>query len=192
MSLPRRAFLRMSGGVLVSAATSSLAVPAFAHLSAPALVGLKPTNCRTLSFDCLHTGEKLKADYWVDGQYLPDALNAINRTLRDWRTGDVHPMEPKLLDLLDQLGKRLESNAGFQVICGYRSPATNTMLHETSSGVASNSQHLFGKAMDIRVAGRDLKKVYNTALDMAVGGAGYYPKSDFVHVDVGPVRHWLG
>jgi len=192
MSLPRRAFLRMSGGVLVSAVGSSLAVPAFAHLAAPALVGLKPTDCRTLSFDCLHTGEKLKADYWVDGKYVPDALSAINRTLRDWRTGDVHAMEPKLLDLLDLLGKKLETKAGFQVICGYRSPVTNAMLHEKSSGVASNSQHLLGKAMDIRVADRNLKSVYNTALAMAVGGAGYYPKSDFVHVDVGPVRHWLG
>jgi uncharacterized protein YcbK (DUF882 family) len=100
---------------------------------------LKPTNSRTLSFDCLHTGEKLKADYWVDGQYVPDALKAINHTLRDWRTGDVHAMEPKLLDLLSLLGKKLESSAGFQVICGYRSPATNTMLHETSSGVAATA-----------------------------------------------------
>jgi len=191
MSLPRRALLRMGGGVIASALSSSLAVPAFAHLSGPAVIGVKPTNSRMLSFDCLHTGEKLKADYWVDGQYVPDALAAINRTLRDWRTGEVHTMEPKLLDLLNLLGQKLDSNAGFQVICGYRSPATNAMLHETTSGVASNSQHLLGKAIDIKVPGRDLKKVYDAAIAMAVGGAGYYPKSDFVHVDIGSVRHWV-
>jgi uncharacterized protein YcbK (DUF882 family) len=189
MTLPRRAFLRMGGAAIASTLTSSLAVPAFAS---PALVGLKDTNSRVLSFDNLHTGEKLKVDYWADGNYVPDALASVNKVLRDWRTGDIHVIEPKLLDLLNLLGKKLESNAGFQVICGYRSPATNTMLHETTSGVASNSLHLLGKAIDIKVADRSLDKVHQTALAMAVGGVGYYPTSDFVHVDVGAVRHWAG
>jgi len=101
-------------------------------------------------------------------------------------------MEPKLLDLLSLLGRSLESNAGFEVICGYRSPVTNAMLHETSSGVASNSLHMVGQAIDIRVADRRLDKLRDTALAMKVGGVGYYPESNFVHVDVGAVRHWLG
>jgi len=102
------------------------------------------------------------------------------------------PMVSKLLDLLDLLGKKLESTAGFQIICGYRSPVTNAMLHEKTSGVASNSLHMVGQAIDIRVADRGLDKLHDTALAMKVGGVGYYPSSNFVHVDVGAVRHWLG
>ena len=192
MRIPRRAFLRASCGVLASTIGSSLAVPAFAQVVAPALIGLKEKNCRTLALENLHTGERLKLDYWVEGKYLPDALSSLNRALRDWRTGEVHAMEPKLLDLLDLLGKKLESNAGFQVICGYRSPVTNAMLHEKTSGVASNSLHMVGQAMDIRVADRGLDKLHDTALAMKVGGVGYYPSSNFVHVDVGATRHWLG
>lgn len=192
MHIPRRAFLRASCGVLASTIGSSLAVPAFAQIVAPALIGLKEKNCRTLALENLHTGERLKVDYWVEGKYLPDALSSLNRALRDWRTGEVHAMEPKLLDLLDLLGKKLESNAGFQVICGYRSPVTNAMLQEKTSGVASNSLHMVGQAMDIRVADRGLDKLHDTALAMKVGGVGYYPSSNFVHVDVGAVRHWLG
>jgi len=192
MPIPRRAFLRASCGVLASTVGSSLAIPAFAHVVAPALIGLKEKNCRTLALENLHTGERLKVDYWVEGKYLPDALNSLNHNLRDWRTGEVHAMEPKLLDLLDLLGKKLESTAGFQITCGYRSPVTNAMLHEKSSGVASNSLHMVGQAIDIRVADRGLDKLHDTALAMKVGGVGYYPSSNFVHVDVGAVRHWLG
>ncbi len=192
MRIPRRVFLRASCGVLASTIGSSLAVPAFAQLAAPALIGLKEKNSRTLALENLHTGERLKVDYWVEGKYVPDALSSLNRTLRDWRTGEVHAMEPKLLDLLSLLGRSLESNAGFEVICGYRSPVTNAMLHQTSSGVASNSLHMVGQAIDIRVADRRLDKLRDTALAMKVGGVGYYPSSNFVHVDVGAVRHWLG
>src|SRR5215471_13453215 len=103
MSFDRRAILRMGGGALITAIGSGMAVPAFAQIASPALVGLKPTGCRTLAFDCLHTGEKLKADYWIDGNYVPDALERINRALKDFRTGEEHAMEPKLLDLLTQL-----------------------------------------------------------------------------------------
>jgi uncharacterized protein YcbK (DUF882 family) len=192
MGLHRRAFLRMGGGALVSAIGSSLALPVLAQIASPALVGFKSTNCRTLSFDCLHTGEKLKTDYWVDGNYVPDALEVINRALRDFRTGQVHAIEPKLLDLLAQLGQKLETSSPFQVISGFRSPATNAMLHETTSGVASNSLHMEGKAIDVRVAGQPLARLHDTALAMKAGGVGYYPEpeSNFVHVDIGRVRHW--
>jgi uncharacterized protein YcbK (DUF882 family) len=192
MMLPRRAFLRMSGASLLTAAASNVAAPAFAGIASPALVGLKDTGARTLAVQCLRTGEKLKADYWVNGAYVPDALGALNRVLRDGRTGEVHVMEPKLLDLLNLLGRQLETSAPFHVICGYRSPATNAMLHATSTGVASKSLHMEGKAIDIRVPDRSLKTLHDTALAMQVGGVGYYPKSDFVHVDVGQFRSWNG
>jgi len=145
---------------------------------------------RRLVFDNLHTGEKLDAVYWDRGAYVPDALQAVNHVLRDFRNGEVHPIAPKLLDLLDMLSARVETRQPFQVISGYRSPQTNAMLHAESHGVASKSLHMQGMAIDIRLADVDLSKLHDAALGMAVGGVGYYPSSDFVHVDIGRVRHW--
>ena len=182
MLLARRAFLRASGAALVTLGASGLR-PAFATA---------PAAARHLRFDNLHTGEKLALDYWTDGAYQPDALSAINQVLRDFRTGDVHAIDVKLLDLLHDLNARLETPAPFQVISGFRSPATNGMLHEKSGGVASKSLHMQGLAIDIRVPGRTLTALHDNALAMARGGVGFYPTSDFVHVDVGRVRKWNG
>jgi uncharacterized protein YcbK (DUF882 family) len=174
--LKRRAFL--AGAVSAMA----FARPALADTGKP----------RTLAFDNLHTGERLSVEYWTEGSYVPDALTSINHLLRDFRTGDVHVMEPRLLDLLNILQTRLETTSPFAVISGYRSPTTNAALraeHE-HSGVASKSLHMQGMAIDIRVAGRSLEAVHKTALALQAGGVGYYPQSDFVHVDVGRVRTW--
>lgn len=176
----RRMFLRAGAAALLG----GLASPAIAAVTVP-----RP-NFRALAFDNLHTGERLNVDYWVDGEYVPDALRAIDRVLRDFRTGDVHPIAPGLLDLLDVMRSKLDTRQPFQVISGYRSPATNAKLHEASAGVAANSLHMKGMAIDIRVPGRALKTVHATALQLRRGGVGYYPKSDFVHVDVGRVRIW--
>jgi uncharacterized protein YcbK (DUF882 family) len=190
MNVSRRAVLRMSGGAALSAGTFRWTAPA---LAAPALVGSKELNARTLSFDCYNTGEKLKkVTYWEEGEYLPDALVEINKALRDWRTGAIHPIEPKLLDVLYQLGRNLETNCQFELISGYRSPKTNAMLHRTDPGVATHSLHMKGQATDISLPGRPLRKVYESALAMQMGGVGYYPESNFVHVDVGRVRRWQG
>lgn len=159
-------------------------------IASPAIASVGRANVRSLSFDNLHTGERLKADYWVDGDYVPDALQTINRVLRDFRTGDVHPIEPKLLDVLNMLHAMLETEADFQVISAYRSPKTNAALHEQSAGVAATSLHMKGMAIDIRVGGRPLVGLRDAALHLGVGGVGYYPKSNFVHVDVGRVRRW--
>ena len=102
------------------------------NVTSPAIASIGRINVRKLSFDNLHTGERLKADYWVDGEYVPDALQDINRLLRDFRTGDVHPIEPKLLDVLSLLRGMMETESDFQVISGYRSPKTNATLHEQS------------------------------------------------------------
>ena len=149
-------------------------------------------GARLLSFDNIHTGEKLKVEYWAEGQYLPDALAQVNHLLRDFRSGDVHPIAPQLLDLLSVLRARLETAEPVSVISGYRSPTTNAMLrgeHE-HSGVASKSLHMQGMAIDLRIAGRSLAAVHTAALAQRGGGVGYYPQSDFVHVDVGRVRTW--
>lgn len=145
---------------------------------------------RTLSLLNLHTGEKLKATYFEAGQYLPDALEAMNHLLRDFRTGDTHPIAPNLLDLVTTLQGRLDTNQTIHVISGYRSPHTNALLHERSNGVASHSLHMQGEAMDIRIPGVELADLRDAALGLGRGGVGYYPGSDFVHVDVGRVRRW--
>jgi uncharacterized protein YcbK (DUF882 family) len=145
---------------------------------------------RTLSLLNLHTGERLKATYFEGGDYVPDALEAMNNLLRDFRTGDVHPIAPNLLDLVATLQQRLETDATVHVISGYRSPQTNASLHARSGGVATHSLHMVGEAMDIRIPGVELADLRNAALGLQRGGVGYYPASDFVHVDVGRVRRW--
>jgi uncharacterized protein YcbK (DUF882 family) len=149
-------------------------------------------GARSLSFNNIHTGERLAVDYWVDGAYQPEALSEVNHVLRDFRTGDVHMIEPRLLDLLVRIRARLETSKPIQVISGYRSPATNAMLRaeHAHSGVAAKSLHMQGMAIDIRLADCDLQILHRAALAERSGGVGYYPESDFVHVDVGRVRRW--
>jgi len=176
----RRKFLR-AGAVALAASVAS-----------PALANIGKTDYRALAFDNLHTGEKLKIDYWVEGRYVPDALSDINHLLRDYRNNQVHKIEPKLLDALNLLHRRMGSNGAFEVISGYRSPATNAMLHARSHGVATHSLHMQGMAIDIRLPDRNLADLHSAALAMRAGGVGYYPSLDFVHVDVGRVRRWGG
>jgi uncharacterized protein YcbK (DUF882 family) len=145
---------------------------------------------REVAVHNLHTGESLSAVYFDRGQYVPDALSAMNHVLRDFRTGDIHEMDPQLFDLWHTIRDVTESREPFQIISGYRSPHTNEMLRETTNGVAQNSFHMRGKASDIRLPDVQLAHLHKAALAIGRGGVGYYPSSDFVHVDVGPVRHW--
>jgi uncharacterized protein YcbK (DUF882 family) len=150
---------------------------------------------RRVRFHNLHTDEKLDAVYWEGGKYVPDALHAVNHVLRDFRTGDVHTMDPALLDLLVAVSAKTQTNSPFYVISGYRSPQTNAMLRSeggAETGVARKSLHLEGQAIDIRLADVQLAHLHNAALSLGRGGVGYYPTSDFVHVDVGAVRQWGG
>ncbi len=145
---------------------------------------------KALSFDNIHTGEKMKTIYWQQGMYLPEALADINYILRDYRTGEVKEIDTGLLDLLFALRRKLDSKVPFDVISGYRSPATNALLHRRSNGVATHSLHMYGKAIDIRLPGYELNTLRRAARALRRGGVGYYPASDFVHVDVGRVRYW--
>lgn len=147
---------------------------------------------RSLSFQNLHTGEKLKATYWAGGRYIEDALAEVNNVLRDFRTGDVHRMDPRLLDKLTVIRARLEVSAPIQIISGYRSPASNAKLAARSEGVARHSLHMEGQAIDIRIEGVDLDRVHKAALGLGEGGVGLYPVSNFVHVDTGRTRRWQG
>ena len=158
-------------------------------VASPALASL-PRGVRSLSFKNLHTDEHVSTDYWADGWYNPDALAEINHVLRDFRTGEAHPIDPKLLDLLHQIRAKLDTDANFEIFSAYRSPKTNAALRRRSRGVARKSLHMQGKAVDVRLPGRRLRDVRRAAKALRAGGVGYYPRSGFVHLDVGRVRYW--
>ncbi|HVO02982.1 MAG TPA: DUF882 domain-containing protein [Candidatus Cybelea sp.] len=174
----RRALLRTG---LAAAAAGLVPGSAFAAL---------PPGDRTLAFFNTHTNESLKATYWRGSAFDHGALTEINFVLRDFRTGDVHPIDVNLLDLLTDLHRRTGSRQPFQVISGYRSPKTNATLAAESNGVATHSMHIEGKAIDIRLADVNLSDLHSNAVAMKRGGVGMYPQSDFVHVDTGRVRYW--
>ncbi len=173
----RRAFL----GMLVAT------VPI---VTAPRRLFAEFASARALRFAHTHTGERLAIEYFSGGAYLPDALTTVNYFLRDFRTGDVHEIDLGLLDLLHSLATVTETSRPFQVISGYRSPATNEMLRHRSEGVAAGSLHMNGQAIDIRLGDVALPTLRQVALEARRGGVGYYPASDFVHVDTGRVRLW--
>ena len=179
----RRNFLVVAGATTIGAiAAPSFPMPAIALPVAP--------YKRSLACRNLRTGDKLDIVYWADGQYLAEASREIARVLRDGRTDEVHTIDHRLVDLMARLRHTLRSSEPIQVVCGYRSPETNAMLQETTEGVASNSLHMEGEAVDLRVIDRPLRYVRKVAVGLKAGGVGYYPRSNFVHVDVGPVRQW--
>ncbi len=144
---------------------------------------------------CLHnvyTKENIEMTYWRDGKYLPEGLAHINHLCRDARTGRVKPIKRELIDLLYGIQQKLKIEEPFHIISGYRSPRSNAILSKINKGVAKNSMHMYGKAADIRVPGYSLKGIRRAAMKLQAGGVGYYPRSKFVHVDVGNVRYWRG
>lgn len=182
--LGRRRFIGW-GAVAAAAALSPLGAQAATPARKPAV--------RSLSFFNTHTGERLKATYCCDGKYEPQALKDINHILRDWRVDQVKPIDPNLLDLLHELSGTLEVDTPFHIISGYRSPDTNATLRSKGgahTGVASQSLHMVGRAIDIRVPGVKLDQLRGAARSLKLGGVGYYPSSNFVHVDTGRVRSW--
>jgi len=181
----RRRFLAFGAGALVTAAAGMTSRSASAQ---SAII----TPERTLSIYNLHTGENLKTAYWVQGEYIPESLTDINHLLRDFRNNEIKPIHLGLLNLLHDITERLGTSKPIQLISGYRSPATNAQLHARSSGVAKHSLHMDAMAADIRIPGHDLSELHKVAMAMQGGGVGYYPKSDFVHVDIGRVRYWNG
>ncbi len=182
IKLSRRGFLTSIAG-----AAMTLAAPGAIASVVPVPVCVRD---RKLSFYNTHTGEKLSATFWSDGNYLDDGIEEISWLLRDHRAGISSSMDPKLLDLLYQLQGTVEHQGEFHVISGYRSPATNELLNKRSSGVAKRSYHMLGQAIDVRLPGFDTSQLRKAAIALKGGGVGYYSSSDFVHLDVGSVRHW--
>jgi uncharacterized protein YcbK (DUF882 family) len=147
---------------------------------------------RTISFHHIHTGEDLTVTYKVNGRYDEEALNKINQLLRDWRETEAVRMDPHLIDLLWEVHREVNAKEPIWVVCGYRSPQTNSMLRRRSNGVAEFSQHMLGKAVDFYIPGVALDELRAAGLRAQRGGVGYYPTSGapFVHLDTGSVRHW--
>lgn len=175
----RRSFLKRS-----VALASALSLPALARAATAA------PHERSLRFYNTHTGETLRTLFWAEGQFIPEALQDINRLLRDYRNDQVAAIDPALLVLLERVSSQFSNHEVIHVISGYRSPHTNQMLAETTGGVARHSLHMEGKAIDVRLPGRDLEQLHKAARALQGGGVGYYPDSQFVHMDTGRVRHW--
>jgi uncharacterized protein YcbK (DUF882 family) len=176
----RRNFIKTG---LIGAATLAT-TPAFAWPS------LQNHKMKELAFHNLHTDERLRVTFWKRNNFDYSALAKINHILRDFRTGETYPIATNLITLLHDLQGHLETDAPVEIISGYRSPKTNALLAQKSGGVAKRSLHMQGLATDIRMSGVSLRKVRNEALLMRRGGVGFYPDSNFVHVDVGRVRKW--
>jgi uncharacterized protein YcbK (DUF882 family) len=206
---PQRRALILGGGALIgsaavagvtglairrspSAPQAPLTAPVAPNLPAPAVRTRVASDARRLFLKNLHTGDTVKTVYWENGRYVEGALAEARHALRDWRNGQQHDMDAGLFDIFHDLGARLEVDRPFQIISGYRSPATNAAMHARSSGVASHSLHMKGMASDIRIEGVELAHLRKAALSLGRGGVGYYPVSEFVHVDTGRVRQWTG
>jgi uncharacterized protein YcbK (DUF882 family) len=176
----RRRFLRHTGHVVAAAALPMFAAPARAAAGA-----------RGLAMVHTHTQERIDLVYAVDGQYDPAALGALNRFLRDHYSGDVGVIDPQVFELLHRVQCTLGSGRAYEVISGYRCPATNTRLREArSGGVAKRSLHMDGRAIDVRLPGVALADLRDAALSLRGGGVGFYPREQFVHLDTGRLRNW--
>ena len=174
----RRLFLRGMAGAFAAAAV------------APGRLLAGPREERLLSFVHTHTHERLTVPYFADGTYLPEGLSSLNSFLKDFRTGDEHPIDPALYDILNDLRLATGARSPFEVISGYRSPRTNSMLRESGRGVAKGSLHVQGRAIDVRLADLSSVSLRDAAVELQRGGVGYYRGPDFVHVDTGRVRRW--
>ncbi|ETX14393.1 twin-arginine translocation pathway signal [Roseivivax halodurans JCM 10272] len=169
------------------AATTITAAPSFAN-AAGLLRGAG--DIRKLKMFNGRTGEKIDMIYWVEGDYIKDAVDEINYFMRDWRNDQVRDIDLRTLDIMAATHNMLDSSEPYMLISGYRSPATNAMLRSRSSGVAKNSRHLLGEAADLRLSSRSVNQIASAARSCDGGGVGRYSSSNFVHMDCGPVRTW--
>ena len=185
----RRSFLGIGAATLGGVLIPGLSSPA---LASGFKSGVISDGSRRISFRNTHTGETFSGVYRVGDKYLPDSFKQINTVLRDFRTGQVYPMDPRVLDIIYTVHRMTGEQKPFQIISGYRSPKTNQMLRGGSdaSGVAKKSLHMKGQAIDLRMEGFSTARLRDIAKSLQAGGVGYYAKSDFVHMDSGDVRSW--
>lgn len=168
---------------------ASILTTVFTH---PVLAAVGPArhSHHVLAFYNIHTGEKLKTCYRSNGKLIHRAIQRINYIMRDYRTGEIKPVDPRLLDLLHRIVWEIKPRLPISIISGYRSPRTNAALRRVTEGVARKSLHMEGRAIDIRIPGHRTTALRRLAIDLQCGGVGYYPESNFVHLDTGPVKVW--
>lgn len=176
----------LKNGLLLLAAGGIIA-PGTAQAAA---VGLPKSGTFDISFRNQHTGESFSGTYRVGNKYLPESFDRINEVLRDFRTNEIFPIDPRVIDILFMVREKSGIKGPVEILSGYRSPKTNARLSRVSTGVAKNSLHMTGQAIDFRLPGYSTGKANRIACNLRAGGVGYYPKSNFVHVDTGRVRHW--
>nr|WP_228481207.1 YcbK family protein [Vibrio fluminensis] len=165
-------------GLVVASCAPSIALASYPDLS------------RSLALNNVHTGENLETCYFDGKSYVSKEMVRIDKICRDFRRNEIHKMDKKLFDQISLIQSELGVEAEVQIISGYRSPATNKALRAHSSGVAKKSYHMTGQAIDFRLDGVNLRRVRDVAREIKAGGVGYYPNSNFVHIDTGPVRYW--
>lgn len=182
----RRSFCRS----LISAAGlagAAVFMPSLAQAGSMAVPG---TGDFRVHFYNQHTGERFNDVYRTGHRYNAAAFEEINRILRDFRTEEVFPIDPRAIDILYMIQKKSGTRGAIEILSGYRSPKTNAMLARNSGGVANNSLHMTGQALDMRVPGYSTRRVRDIAVGLRAGGVGYYSRSNFVHVDTGQIRRW--
>ncbi|MEI4233310.1 YcbK family protein [Roseovarius sp. D22-M7] len=175
-------------GILMAfAATAVSAAPTFGNAAGFLRGG---GDIRRLRMVSPRTGERIDTIYWIDGKYIREALNEITLFMRDWRTGQARTIDPRTIDIMAASHNLLDATEPYTLLSGYRSPKTNAMLRSRSRGVAKNSRHLKGEAADLRLGSRSVNQIYRAGLACRAGGVGRYSRSNFVHMDCGPVRSW--
>lgn len=187
-SVSRRKFLGFGLVTLGAAAAASTIAPQAS--AAMFSRGAQFDGARRVSFRNSHTGEIFSGVYRVGDKYLPDAFDKINIVLRDFRTNEVFPIDPRVIDIIFSVHQMTKQTEPYEVLSGYRCPKTNAGLRSNSEGVAKNSLHMTGQAIDLRLPGFDTRQIRNLAVSLKAGGVGYYPRSNFVHMDTGDVRTW--
>jgi uncharacterized protein YcbK (DUF882 family) len=186
-SVSRRKFLGLGAVAAGSIAITSLVPSASAAMFSR---GAQYEGARKIAFRNTHTGETFSGVYRVGDKYLPDAFDRINIVLRDFRSNELFPIDPRVIDIIYSVHRMTNHNEPYEILSGYRCPKTNAGLRSNSEGVAKNSLHMTGQAIDLRLPGFDTRKVRSLAVSLKAGGVGYYPKSNFVHMDTGDVRTW--
>ena len=171
------------------AATAMIATPTFSN----AFGFLRGAgDIRRIRMYSGRTGESIDTIYWVEGDYIKEAMKEINHFMRDWRTGTVTNIDPRTVDIMAASHRLMDVSEPYMMLSGYRSPKTNAMLRSKSGGVARHSLHMVGQAADLRLKSRSVGQMSKAAAACASGGVGKYSRSNFVHMDCGPVRTWGG
>jgi uncharacterized protein YcbK (DUF882 family) len=206
VELPKRQSIKRDGAIIrmtnttlptisrrgllgVFAATAVIAAPSFSHAFG---VLRGAGDIRRIKMYSGRTGESIDTIYWIEGEYIPEVLKEINHFMRDWRSDEMIKIDPRNMDILAAAHRLMDINEPYMLLSGYRSPATNAMLRSHSRGVAKHSLHMKGQAADLRLQSRSVSQMAKAATACASGGVGRYSRSNFVHMDCGPVRSWGG